>query len=78
MRTVEVTNQNSIRHRVTFDDGDNAIRVDTLVRNTNGTTEFWTRKLWEKGDPKLSLAAHCAINAARRAHGQTLNATEVK
>lgn len=67
MRTVEVTSNQSIRHRVTFvsfGDGERPYRVDTLVRNTMGNSQYWTRKLWEAGDPKMSIAARCAINRA--------------
>lgn len=69
MRTVETTSRQGIRHRVTFvpfGKSERAIRVDTLVRNPHGNSEFWTRKLWETGDAKMSIAAHCAINRATR------------
>lgn len=53
-------------YTVIFRDGA-PISVSVNIRNYTGISDYsHSRKLWQTGDVRLSLTAHCAINAARR------------
>ena len=67
---IEAVANRGKQYRVVFH-GDKPFRVSVLYRNCcRPDGPMIERKLWRAGDLPISLAAFCAINAARRKLGE--------